>query len=221
MKKMFTENLIKWGKGGKAKEGSINWKLNIGSVVKFIYDDIEGEVTIINYNRDYLDKGYLDIIYLDKDIFNLYAGSFLECKIGKLLGKKTKDFKIEIGAKFKDDKRNFTIIDREYRQTTKENEKWYKYKCNNCGWDEGWIIEHALQRGNGCSCCSHSSKTVVEGINDIPTTAPWMVKFFQGGYDEAKLYSRQSSKKIFPICPDCDRIKDKSMNISDINKNIP
>lgn len=60
---------------------------------------------------------------------------------------------------------------------------------------------------------------VHEGINDIPTTAPWMVKYFQGGYDEAKKYTRCSNKKVYPICPNCGRIKDKRVPIQCIYNN--
>ena len=66
----------------------------------------------------------------------------------------------------------------------------------------------------GCGCCY--SKIVEPGINDIPTTAPWMVKYFQDGYNEAKRYSKGSTSKIYPMCPDCGRIKDKPMAIFNI-----
>lgn len=84
-------------------------------------------------------------------------------------------------------------------------------KCNICGWDKGWKSEKDINRKISCSCCTN--QTVVEGINDIPTTAPWMVKFFQGGYDEAKLYTRCSTKKINFKCHDCGTIKSKPISI--------
>ena len=46
-----------------------------------------------------------------------------------------------------------------------------------------------------------------------------MVKYFQGGYDEAKKYSRGSDKEIYPVCPDCGRVKDKPMKIDTLRKN--
>ena len=132
-------------------------------------------------------------------------------------------------------KKDITIIDRKIikkSQKTKneslfsQNIKYYKYKCNICGFDCGehyrnqkynkelWIIEAQLIIGCGCGVCCNSPQTVVEGINDIPTTAPWMVKYFQGGYDEAKLYNKSSGKKIYPVCPDCGRVKDKKISIN-------
>ena len=136
-------------------------------------------------------------------------------KIEKV-NKKTREFKIKIGQVFKDEKRDLIITYREYRKDKYNQDwKWYKYTCNKCGWAEGWVTESGLLTQNtGCSCCHN--RTVVEGINDIPTTAPWMVKYFQGGYDEAKLYTRCSEKRIYPICPDCGRVRNISVKIAHI-----
>ena len=57
--------------------------------------------------------------------------------MGDIMGR-TPKFKLNVGMEFKDEKRNIVIIDREFRKNNKGcSEKWYKYKCNNCGWDEG------------------------------------------------------------------------------------
>lgn len=143
---------------------------------------------------------------------------------------RTKNFKIKIGQTFRDDKRDIAITDRKYIQDKKErNYKYYQYKCNKCGFDcskhwkaqdkkykeELWIEESHLLKGMGCSCCG-GNQIVVEGINDIPTTASWMIKYFQGGYEEAKKYTRNSGQKIYPICPDCGRIKSKNIKINNI-----
>ena len=45
-------------------------------------------------------------------------------------------------------------------------------------------------------------------MNDIPTTAPWMIPFFPGGKEEASNFTRSCSKKFTPICPNCGRISD-------------
>lgn len=44
----------------------------------------------------------------------------------------------------------------------------------------------------------------------------WMIQYFQKGYEEAKLYSYSSNKKIFPICPICSKIKNKKISINNI-----
>ena len=207
MRKVYLEDLPRCKKG-------IDWSNCIGCEIKFIYEDIEEKVRIVEY-----DKPYLYIKYLDKEPFKISTSHFKQCKLGKLLEKTTNKFKVEMEKVFKDNKRDLIIIDRKIttinrKEGYKENQKWYKYKCNKCGY-EGWIIEGSLLTNNqGCSCCK--GLTVVEGINDIPTTAPWMVKYFQGGYDEAKLYTKSSGQRIIPICPDCGRIKDKPMDIDNI-----
>jgi len=149
---------------------------------------------------------------------------------------KTKDFRYDIGEIVNDD---LIIIDRKYEvksyikkngDLNKNNKKLYQYRCKVCGFDGGehyscknnmnkydyWICESDLNRGLKCSCCSNH--ITVEGINDIPTTAPFMIPYFQGGYNEAKLYTKSSGEKINPICPDCGRIKNKEVLISSIYK---
>ena len=65
-------------------------------------------------------------------------------KFGGILNEVTKSFKLKIGDEIKDEGRDITIIDREYRERNTDgkyrNDKWYKYRCNKCGWDEGWIV---------------------------------------------------------------------------------
>ena len=223
VRKVFLEDLPRWIKGeGFGNIGSINWSRSIGQRIKGIYGDIEFEIEIIEYK-----DGYLYVKYLDKELFKIKPKGITRCQLGKLLGLKTSEFKIEIGTTFKDKNRNMTIIDREVRIRYKKdktktgcNDKWYKYTCNKCGWTEGWIVESDLKVGNGCSCCCASPQIVVEHINSIVAKeeTQWMIPYFQGGYDEAKLYTSQSNKKVYPICPDCGRIKDKPMTICGIYK---
>jgi hypothetical protein len=44
----------------------------------------------------------------------------------------------------------------------------------------------------------------------------WMIPYFQGGYDEAKLYTPHSTKKVKFKCPICGRVKEKSTIISNL-----
>jgi len=195
---------------------TFDWEKCAGEKVKFIYDEIEGEVLLVSYKKK---ERSLYIKYNDEDIFKINTECFKKCMLGNLLGVISSKFKLNINQEIKDNKRNLIIIDKENRKNINDgiNYKWYKYKCNVCGWKEGWIVESNLLKGIGCSCCR--GLTVVEGINDIPTTAPWMVKFFQGGYDEAKLYTKSSNQKIYAICPDCNTIKNKGITIASLNTN--
>ena len=131
----------------------------------------------------------------------------------------------KVGQKIIDDKRDLIITDRKViTRTQKSNttingysnhfDKYYKYHCNLCGYDDGWKLESALKAGQGCPVCCSPSKIVVTGINDISTTDPWMIPYFQGGYEEAKLYSKGSNTRLNFKCPDCGKIKSKKIAIS-------
>lgn len=214
-KKVFLDDLPRWGFRGHGREGTINWAKSIGYNVKFIYGDKEGEVEIIDYDNE---KSRLNIKY-GNDIFNMKTGHFVNCCFGKILNVITNDFKISIGTEFVDSNRNIKITDRYHKKEKfidKEGYhcirklKRYKYICKKCGYIYGDIDEYSLLKGIGCSACA--CRVVVEGINDIPTTAPWMVKYFQGGYDEAKKYCKGSIDKIQLKCPDCGRLKYREIN---------
>lgn len=212
MRKTFLDNLP-MGKGYGVNPNQINWNNSIGCKVGFEYDNVKGFIEIKDYE---VKKHKLTIIYNGEE-YKISTDGFKACQFGKILEKYTSNFKIEIGTRFQDDKRDITIIDRQHKPkfnkngSLKQNEKWYKYHCNKCKYNEDWIIESSLINGTGCNCCSN--KKVIIGINDIPTTAPWMVKYFQGGYDEAKLYTFSSSKLVYFKCHNCGEIKNKLMKI--------
>ena len=202
MRKVFLEELPHGGYG--LNDNVINWKNSIGHKVKFIYDDINGYIEILNYNTK---TNKLKIKYNNKE-YNIYIGTLLSCELGNVLCKITKNFKIEIGQTFRDDKRDLTIIDREYRGRY----KYYKYKCNKCGWDEGWLDESKLLHGTGCSCCA--KRTMVVGINTLYDTDPWIIPYI--GEEVAKRSFCNSKEKIYPICPYCGRKSKKKCTIKSI-----
>lgn len=203
----------KYGVGANKDKQVINWDecANQKYKIKFIYDGTEDEIEIIGYNKDFAKL----TIKINNSIFDIATGNLIKCRFGTMLGKKTSDFKIEIGTHIKDKKRDMVIIDRKHVKNERcQNLKYYKYKCNKCTY-EGLTLEgNLLNQKTGCGVCS--GDVVVEGINDIPTTTPWMIQYFQGGYNEAKMYTSQSNLKIKPICPDCGRIKDRPMSIGNI-----
>lgn len=204
----------------------IEWDKSVGISLYFQYEDIKGNIKIVDYIKQ---NQTLVIQYLNKDVFKIKISNFTYGKLGSYLGKYTDDFKIEIGQTFKDDKRDIVIIDRKYTQIKGIRYKTYRYKCNKCGFECGehyncksgefeheyWTQESGLIRGNGCSCCCTSSQIVVPEINSIVANKEthWMIPYFQGGYDEAKKYTSKSEKSVYPICPDCGRVKNKQMQI--------
>ena len=172
MKKVFLEELPKKKWNGTL---CIDWINSVGYTIEFIYEDIHGEIEIVDYIKK---KQKLVIKYKNK-INEISTSVFSKCSIGKIIGKITKDFKININSIIKDSNRDMIILNREYRKEEKidkegrksiYNLKWYQYKCNICGWDKGWIREDHLLKGVGCSCCR--GLTVVKSINDIATTNP-------------------------------------------------
>ena len=194
VRKVFLDDLPrKEGIGALKGKTVIDWKNSVGCKVRFIYDDIEGEIEILNYG---LKIGYITIGYKNK-IIDIRPADFSKGKLGSLLKKYTKDFKIEIGQIFKDDKRDIVIIDRKYSREQCNpdkqdrvyyaNKKLYKYKCNKCGFDCGecykqgkhlneyWIPENTILKGHGCPVCSTPSMIVAPSINSIYNTASWMI----------------------------------------------
>lgn len=211
MRKVFLDDLPKSkGFGVNSKKEIIDWKNSVGYKVKFIYDDIEGEVEILDYNNK-----QLLITDMKGKFFNIKINGFKDCKFGNFLGLCTSEFKFEIGQTLKDENRDLILVDREYRVTKNgDNRKWYKYTCNVCSWTEGWIEEWHLRLGKGCSCCN--GKTVVEHINSIWARTPWMIDLGVS-IEDSKNNLPSSNKKIEVICPNCN--KEKSITPNSINQN--
>lgn len=197
---MFLDTLpVKEGMGVHKGRMLIDWIKSVGYKVKFIYNNIEGYLEIVDKQGN-----YLFIKYLDNDIYKMHTTTFAECGLGKLLGVYTSNFKYEIGQVLENEKINITITNREYRETKSNDKiirhKYYEYRCNKCG-VIAWNTESHIKAGRGCLC------------NNIIIEAPWMIPYFQGGIEEAKLYTYYSEKRIIPICPICGRVKEKSMMV--------
>ena len=194
MREMFLHDMIRI-------KSRIDWKSNIGKSVKFIYDDIKGEVEIVDY-----DGVNVSIRYLDKPIYKINRGHFIKCTLGKYLDKCSDTFKYSIQQTIKDDKRNITIIDKEYRNKIVKSgytykQKWYKYICSKCG-NKAWIIESRITGSGGCNACCTGRKTPTLGINTIWDKARWMVALGVSEED-AKTHTRSSEDKIIVVCPVC------------------
>lgn len=99
--------------------------------------------------------------------------------------------------------------------------KAYEFTCVKCGY-EGKITEVGLRRmrSDGCTCCK--CQIIVEYINSIVANEEthWMVDYFPGGWNEAKLYAPQSNKTIEMKCPICKRIKTNKISNLYHRKNI-
>lgn len=207
MRKVFLDELPKHGT-------RIDWKNSIGCKITFIYDDVTESMYIIDTYRENNSR-IVEVCY-DGEIYKIKLYSLSSnCTYTIVSKRKLGLFRYGIGQELIDKKRNMIITDRKYAKKNKHIIKLYKYTCKKCGWNNGWANETFLYNGGGgCSCCG--GMTVVEGINDIPTTSPWMVDYFQGGYNEAKQYTKYSMKSIYPICPFCSKLPKRKYKIFNI-----
>jgi hypothetical protein len=226
-KKVFLDNLpiIQSGIG----KGHIDWLNSIGKKVKFIYGNTKGEILITGYIKGNCSK--IIAKYQDKSEVEAYVSRFIKGAVGQIiLGENiTREFKFEIGERLIDDKRDITIIN---RKKIKGKGKYYKYKCNRCGFDCGkhysikeqiyknefWILEHDLKFSrSGCSCCSSAPKIVVENINSIYNTDKWMIPYMSE--ECAKTHTHSSKDKIYPLCTNCGMVKETPIEIWVIYQN--
>lgn len=197
MRKCFLDNLPKKeGIGSNKNKMVIDWQKSIGYNIPFIYEDVEGELYISDFNKH---NRVVTIIYNDKE-FKMSNSQLIESKIGKVVGKFTRDFKI-LDDKIIDDKRNLTILKKQYIQD--KYKRMYKYHCNICEYED-WALEKDLLEGCGCSVCSnHKTKL---GVNTIWDTDRWMCDLGVSEED-AKTHTKCSGKKINVTCPHCGKVK--------------
>lgn len=147
-------------------------------------------------------------------------------------------YKLNIGDRLKNDKRDLTITNRKIVKKNYvskdgkpfiQNQVFYQFICNKCGFDSGeyykngvhydeyWIVQgNLINRGDGCPCCRNVPQITVPHINSIVSDkeTEWMIPYFQGGYDEAKMYTKCSNQKLNFVCQDCHKIKDKKMSVN-------
>lgn len=111
-------------------------------------------------------------------------------------------WKYYTGQSFKNEKHDITIIDRkEEVRIDKKNHKirsrYYYILCNKCGY-KFYKTERSVE--GYCPCCLN--KVVVRGINDIATTHPELVKYFEDAND-AYTHTYGSEKYVWCMCPIC------------------
>lgn len=195
MRKVFLEKLPRGGKG--INQNSINWKESIGCIIHFIYDDIEGDLLILDYITK---KQKLKLKYKDS-VSCIYVRDLNKVNLGVVIGIKQKGFSVKIGTTFKEEKRNIIIIDNEYRKDKKGyNKKYYKYHCNVCDNEDWFRDDQLLKQKQGCNVCS--GRKALLGYNTIWDTNRWMCSLGISEED-AKKYTPQSNEDIYVICPHC------------------
>ena len=186
----------------------INYPAMVGMELELLYKgEIYTGVKILEYIKGSSPRF---VVEYNEQTHNIQCGNFINGNFGGILGVHTKDFKANIGDMFKDAKRDMVITSREYRKAKSgRNKKWYKYTCNKCGWEEGWIKEEHLLSGIGCSCCAN--RTAVLGINTIWDTDRWLCDLGLSEED-AKTHTRRSGKKVTVTCSHSGKTKDISID---------
>ena len=204
--KMNFDNLPRYKSG--SRKGQIDWKNSIGYIVTAECEDVVYNIKITKY-----DKGYLNVKIDDEEAEKpIFYSNFKEGKIGGLIGKKTSEYRYNIGYVIKDEKRDLIILEQIKIKYRNHNEKGYKYRCNKDGY-EGEISEKNLKKGIGCSVCC--GRKAMSGINTIWDTDKWAVDMGLISEEDAKKYTKGSEKRINVVCPNCGEIK-KDMLIRNI-----
>ena len=189
--------------------GKYQWSKSIGCECEFDYDDVQGTMKIVDtFIKN--SRRHLVVQYKGKD-FPIIARSFANANLYNIIfGIKGAQFQYKVGTTIQDDKRNFTIIDREYRTKDTDtgilNKKFYKLHCNVCGY-EWWRVECHIDNKEKYGCPVCGGRVCGTGINDITITDPWMVKYFVEGVQEAQKYMKNSESLVMMKCPDCGKLK--------------
>lgn len=210
LRKVYLKSLPKWEKG--TNKDKINWKDSVNHIIGFVYDDIEGEFKILDYDsgKRILKLQYKNASYLISPD-NLRAG-----KLKVIIGKINKFHKYNVGDIVEDvnfGKLEITAQIRVKRGNYEGNARYYKYKCLICN-NEDRIKETSLEKKAGCNVCSN--RKVKIGYNDIHTTNRGLGDLLWNKEDKYK-YTEHSNYKVDWKCPDCGcKIENKMIN--SINK---
>lgn len=200
MRKVFLDGLPK-RKYGKSLVN--DWANSVGYKVKFIYDDIAGEIEIVDYYI-YGKNPYIKIKYNNSEAFDIFTNHFVNCKLAIFFERITSKYKFNIGD----------IVDKiEILDQIKYNDgKAYKYKCLNCG-NIDIISEYSLIDNSSCNVCCVPSRKILKGYNDLWTTHPdiaKLLKYPEYGYE---ISYGSNNKEIF-ICKNCNF--EKNIKVADI-----
>lgn len=145
MRKMFIDELPKRGKN----QGWIDYKKSIGKSVKFIFDNIEGELKIC----EYLEKNGLIVEYNNSQ-YKISKQGFFDCSIGYIIleEKHYNSYKYNDGDKIND----IIILEQIRCKNGKSTCKGYKCKCEKCN----KIFEISEYDIDNYSCCKEKIKNL-------------------------------------------------------------
>lgn len=192
MRKVFLEDLPHYS-NGKYK-GKINWKESVGKNVKFINEDIEGYIDILEYDSS---KQQLKVRYENKTL-NMLTGTLLRSGITKLTScGHRQPFKYKVGDIVNNNK-VLKVFRVNYRGATYKR---YEFQCLSCGY-VGEKYERDLEKKQ-CPICS-KGRFVHPDINSIKVTHPNVYNLIIDS--DADKYSYGSDHKVHWKCPFCKKI---------------
>lgn len=202
MRKVYLDNLPRWDKG--TYKDKIKWKDSEGCILNFIYDDIEGEIEIINFDSN---RYRIDLIYNNQK-FNKSVGDLITCKISSIIGKRSSSHIYNNGEIVNVKHGKIKILKKTYTR----KRRGYDYECLTCS-HQNHISESHLKEGVGCPVCS--GQKVKIGINDMWTTNPELAKLLLTPEDGHK-YTQCGSVKLNWKCLNCGYVL-KNKGISEIH----
>lgn len=186
----------------RSKGKLIDWNKSVGYKLKFIYDDIEGEMKIIKYDGKKAVYIFIDG-YTSTEGYRILTCHLLKNKIKGILKKKTAEYRFNVGDIVKTNKNEFLILE---QIRIGNNMKGYLCECQSCR-EKISIDEYQLLKGEvGCYICNIGVKEIRQGVNDVATTRPDLLKYFNNKDDAMKI-SFGSNKVIEVKCPDCGNIR--------------
>jgi len=192
MREVDTSVLVKKG------TQRINWEKSVGLLVPFIYDDIEGEIKILEYKY----KNYILVKFKGKEKM-IKTSHFKDAAIGEVVMATNGDFWYNKGDVFTNKFSSIVIMNQ-----IKDKIKKYTYKCLTCG-NIDTVHESNLKKGCGCNVCS--GKKALKGFNDIWTTNPALGRLLYIK-DDGYIHTQYSSKKCLFQCPQCGYVKNMAVN---------
>ena len=180
--------------------GHVDWVNSTGKTIKYTYMDNSGEILV----KQVIDDKTI-LLEANNRIIPYSISSIINGQIIKLVNKTGKQSKnghykstYSVGDIVKYKSQQYLILSVSYQTAMNTNEQLLKYghiqyyvKCLTCGatfYKPAYLVEKT-----GCPICSNME--VFPGINDIPTTDPWMIDYFQGGIEEVKMYHSGTTKK--------------------------
>ena len=114
------------------------------------------------------------------------------------MNKRKIEYKYNIGDVVNGTKSTYTIISRYQKyDNSGRKRKMYTCKCHKCN-GETTHVEYDI---SNCAYCAN--KKVLTGFNDIATTHPNLVKYFENPEDAKSTYANASKVEISAKCPLC------------------